>query len=380
MKSTKKAALLIILPLITFTVNGQTLEELKSEYSGLIDEQEATRTMLEKNYSIQDEIREQIAELDTRLSEAQIDIDNIDSKMMELLIKIDEAQKDYDEAAKKSEQQYKKASDRLRYIYESGGKESDLDVLLNCENISEYFLYKQYVTDILEYDSQLMEELKKTEELMKSKLDEITESQEAKSALENFRTQKEFEMTVLYEERNELLEEYRQDASLMEQELNESIEASNRVYEIIISMEENSDFVNAYTGGFLEWPVEGRYYVSSGYVGRMSPVGNGYEFHTGLDIPAPSGYEITAAEDGVVITAGWINGYGNTVIISHGGGLSTLYGHNSELLVSEGDKVERGEPIALCGSTGYATGCHCHFEVRVNGEHTDPWGYLKREQ
>ena len=162
MKSTKKAALLIILPLITFTVNGQTLEELKSEYSGLIDEQEATRTMLEKNYSIQDEIREQIAELDTRLSEAQIDIDNIDSKMMELLIKIDEAQKDYDEAAKKSEQQYKKASDRLRYIYESGGKESDLDVLLNCENISEYFLYKQYVTDILEYDSQLMEELKKT--------------------------------------------------------------------------------------------------------------------------------------------------------------------------------------------------------------------------
>lgn len=108
MKSTKKAVLLIILPLITFTVNGQTLEELKSEYSGLIDEQEATRTMLEKNYSIQDEIREQIAELDTRLSEAQIDIDNIDSKMMELLIKIDEAQKDYDEAAKRANSNIKK--------------------------------------------------------------------------------------------------------------------------------------------------------------------------------------------------------------------------------------------------------------------------------
>ena len=71
--------------------------------------------------------------------------------------------------------------------------------------------------------------------------------------------------------------------------------------------------------------------------------------------------------------------YGNTVIISHGGGLTTLYAHNSELLVKEGDTVKRGDEIALCGATGYATGNHCHFEVRINSEHTDPWEYLKKE-
>ena len=144
-------------------------------------------------------------------------------------------------------------------------------------------------------------------------------------------------------------------------------------------MEDNIDFVNTYTGGELEWPVTGRYYVSSDYVGRISPVGNGYEFHTGIDIPAPAGYEISAAEDGIVTTAGWINGYGNTVIINHGGGLSTLYGHNSEITVNQGDKIKRGDTVALCGSTGYATGSHCHFEVRISGEHTNPWEYLKRK-
>ena len=72
-----------------------------------------------------------------------------------------------------------------------------------------------------------------------------------------------------------------------------------------------------------------------------------------------------------------MNGYGYTVVINHGGGISTLYGHNSKLVVSEGETVSKGQVIAKAGSTGYSTGPHCHFEVRVNGSHTDPWKYLK---
>ncbi len=363
----------------TFTANGETLEEVKAEYDELIEKQESQMAMLEGIYYRQNRIKEQIAGLDKQLSNAQVDIDNIDNEMMELIVKINNAQNEYDKAKQKRQQQCDKASERLRYIYESGTDTDYFKILSECRTVSEYCIYKQYITDIMEYDAQLIDELRETEELMKTRLDEIKEGNRAKEVLEQFKSDKEIEMAAIYEERVKLLDEYRNDAEAMEEELNETTAASDRVYEILVNMENNIDFVNTYTGGRLEWPVEGRYYVSSGYVGRMSPVGNGYEFHTGIDIPAPSGYEISAAGDGIVITAGWINGYGNTVIISHGNGLTTLYGHNSELLVSEGATVNKGDAIALCGSTGYATGNHCHFEVRINGEHTDPWEYLKRE-
>lgn len=377
MKRYKITAAILSLTL-TFTVSGKELEEYKEEYEKLVYDEESRRTALKDNYSIQEDIKVEIADLDMRLSQAQIDIDETDGEIMEALLEIDEARKALEAAEEESRILFERASDRLRYLYED--EEMDFwDILTKCGSISKYSLYKQYIEDIMSYDARLMEEMEETEKRLEEELKRIEEKTEAKAALEKFRTAKEFEMAVLYEEKNRLLEEYRQDAGQAEEELRELEEAAGRVYDIIVNIEENKEFVDAYTGGELEWPVEGRYYVSSGYVGRVSPVGNGYEFHTGIDIPAPEGYEICAAEDGEVISAGWIKGYGNTVIIDHGGGVSTLYAHNSELAVQCGDKVERGQTVAYCGSTGYATGSHCHFEVRINGEHTDPWEYLKRE-
>lgn len=116
--------------------------------------------------------------------------------------------------------------------------------------------------------------------------------------------------------------------------------------------------------------------VTSGFGWRMHPV-LGYErFHSGIDIGADYGSTIYAAEQGLVIFAGWYGGYGNAVIIDHGGGITTLYGHTSELYVSEGQTVQRGQAIAAVGSTGLSTGPHLHFEVRREGEPTDPVAFL----
>lgn len=379
MKYAKTAVAAMAVLLITVNASGKTLDEFKDEYEQLVYDEETQRAMLEDNYSLQEEIKEEIADLDMRLSEAQIDIDRADKDLMEILLEIDEARKNLEAAQEESRLLLEQASDRLRYIYEN--EETDFwDILLKCENISDYSFYRQYTEDIMRYDAELMEELKEKEKELEEELERIEEKTEAKTALEKFKTEKEFEIAVMYEEKNRLLDEYRQNASDAEAELKELTEAADKVYDIIVNIEKNKEFVDTYTGGELEWPVEGRYYVSSGYVGRISPVGNGYEFHTGIDIPAPEGYEIHAAEGGEVINAGWIKGYGNTVIIDHGGGVSTLYAHNSDFAVEYGERVERGQIIAYCGSTGYATGSHCHFEVRINGEHTDPWEYLKREQ
>ena len=379
MKYAKTAVAAMAVLLITVNASGKTLDEFKDEYEQLVYDEETQRAMLEDNYSLQEEIKEEIADLDMRLSEAQIDIDRADKDLMEILLEIDEARKNLEAAQEESRLLLEQASDRLRYIYEN--EETDFwDILLKCENISDYSFYRQYTEDIMRYDAELIEELKEKEKELEEELERIEEKTEAKTALEKFKTEKEFEIAVMYEEKNRLLDEYRQNASDAEEELKELTEAADKVYDIIVNIEKNKEFVDTYTGGELEWPVDGRYYVSSGYVGRISPVGNGYEFHTGIDIPAPEGYEIHAAEGGEVINAGWIKGYGNTVIIDHGGGVSTLYAHNSDLAVEYGEMVERGQVIAYCGSTGYATGSHCHFEVRINGEHTDPWEYLKREQ
>ncbi len=103
------------------------------------------------------------------------------------------------------------------------------------------------------------------------------------------------------------------------------------------------------------------------------------KLHTGIDIGAPTGTNVIASNDGTVIFSGYNGGYGYTVIIDHGGQISTLYAHNSKLLVSKGDKVKRGQSISKIGSTGLTTGPNLHFEVRNNGKHTDPMSYLGKK-
>ena len=132
-------------------------------------------------------------------------------------------------------------------------------------------------------------------------------------------------------------------------------------------------------GGSLIWPLPSQYtYVSSEYGWRIHPIFGDQRFHSGIDIPAPGGTSIYAAADGKVIYHGWISGYGNTVMIDHGDSLVTLYAHQSSLgSFGVDDYVVAGDTIGYVGTTGNSTGNHLHFEVRVNGESTSPWNYLK---
>jgi murein DD-endopeptidase MepM/ murein hydrolase activator NlpD len=123
------------------------------------------------------------------------------------------------------------------------------------------------------------------------------------------------------------------------------------------------------TGGF-SWPVTGT--ITSPFGWRSNPFGGGPEFHQGLDIAAPSGTTVTAAASGTIIMAQWYGGYGNYILIDHGGGYSTGYGHLSAMYVSTGQSVQRGQAIGAVGSTGQSTGPHLHFEVRIAGKPVDP--------
>ncbi|MEX0657636.1 MAG: M23 family metallopeptidase, partial [Egibacteraceae bacterium] len=122
-------------------------------------------------------------------------------------------------------------------------------------------------------------------------------------------------------------------------------------------------------------PSDGRF--SSGYGMRRHPIYGTGRMHTGVDFGSPSGAPIYAATGGTVISAGWRGGYGLAVVVDHGNGVATLYAHSSQVLVSPGQRVGRGQVIARIGSTGQSTGPHLHFEVRVHGQHRDPMPYLR---
>ena len=137
------------------------------------------------------------------------------------------------------------------------------------------------------------------------------------------------------------------------------------------------DVNSEYVGGVFTWPVPSSHYITS-YAGyRMHPVYNVWKYHSGMDIAASYGADIVAMGDGKVILSQYYGGYGNCVMIDHGGGIVSLYGHASSLCVSVGQSVKKGQVIAKVGSTGTSTGNHLHVEVRENGAIVDPLNYLK---
>lgn len=126
----------------------------------------------------------------------------------------------------------------------------------------------------------------------------------------------------------------------------------------------------------MTWPVPGYTRISSKFGNRIHPISGQRKLHKGIDIPAPAGVPVVAANSGKVIMSKYSNGYGNFIAVDHGGGIVSYYAHNTERLVSVGDNVSKGQKIATIGTTGNSTGNHSHFEIKKNGEFVDPLGYL----
>lgn len=378
-------------------IQAKTLNQLKEEQKQLEQKKKTAEQQLEENKKQQSALSKEIDELNQNLSQAQADLNEVETQLEETSIRLDTAEKELVQATADKEKQFDAFSKRIRYIHENGSI-GYLNIVLNSRDFTDLLNRMEYVNEIMKYDEETLDRLKKSEELIDAKTKEIAKEKEAKESLVEQQRIKTAEFQGLLSQKQVKMEEYQKDAATLERIAKENETASNEVEKLIQKAEAEaaakarasasagssgssasssgggSNFT--YSGGKLGWPVPGRTYVSSGFVSRNSPVGRGYEFHTGLDIPAPYGYGIQAAEAGTVITAGWVNGYGNCVIISHGNGLTTLYGHNSSLVVSVGDTVSRGQVIAKCGATGYATGNHCHFEVRQNGKAVNPWNYV----
>lgn len=302
-----------------------------------------------------------IAELETSISEKT---DEINGK-----------QTDY-------EKKYELFKLRLRVTHEEG-QASYLEMLLGAEDIADFLSRVDRVGSMLEYDNKIMNTLKDE----KADLEEIRATLEIqKKEQETLKAQlaaDEADMQKKSEEAQARIDQLKSDIATSQayqaqnEKLREEFEAQLEAR--IKELEEEQKKKNSkYVGGTLQWPVPLDYTkVTSGFVWRTSPITGRRELHNGIDIPAPLGTSVYAANTGTVVIATWHYSYGNYIMIDHGGGIMTLYAHNSQLLVSVGDKVTKGQVIAKVGSTGDSTGNHCHFSVRKNGAFIDPMQYFK---
>lgn len=391
----KKLALCVMAIMLVFScgiptqVEAKTVKQLQNEKNQLNKKTNDAKKALEDAKNQKKTVEQEIAELDISLTAATDELDKVEANLAETTVKLANSEEQLKVATAARETQLKSFQKRIKFIHENGSI-GYLEVILESKSFNDFLTRMQYVNDIMNYDEKTLTELKANEALIDSKTKEIAADKVEIEALAVKQKEKTESLEKLKNQKTEVVKSYEKDAEKYEQLIASNEKASLNVERLIAEANAaarasaqnsgggGSTFV--YTGGKLNWPVPARSpspsSLSSGYVSRSRPIGRGSEFHTGYDIPAPYGSNIVAAEAGTVITAGWVNGYGNTVIINHGNGLSTLYGHNSKLVVSKGQAVTRGQVIAKCGSTGNSTGNHCHFEVRVNGKHTSPESYL----
>lgn len=342
-------------------------EELQNQINDASEQLEDVQEELSENL-------QQVQKLDERIATSEQELQELNNKIDELQASMDEVEAKLKIAEQNYEKQKELLDSRLIAIYESSDTQY-LDVILSSRSISEFLSNYFLITELASYETELLEEMQtKKEEIQKNK----TEIQKNKEELATIKTNQTKTAKVL-ENTKTVRQNFIAKLSEQEKEIQTQIDEYNTKFaeinaEILALAMEGID--TQYIGGELAWPVPGYTRISSEYGMRTHPITGVYKLHSGVDISAPMGANFIAANDGIVTKAGYNSAYGNMVIIDHGGGISTLYAHGSEILVQVGQIVKRGESVLKVGSTGYSTGPHAHFEVRINGVVTNPMPYI----
>lgn len=282
---------------------------------------------------------------------------------------------DYEAQITENDQKFRA---RLRAMDENNTA-TYIDILLSAESISDFFTKVETIKEISEHDQGIinnMIELKNGVVASKTEVETRRDEQlEAKSMVEK----KKAALNAKIAEKSNMIKKLEKDIEAYKRVEEEQERLENQLKASLqSSLSKSSSAVSPkYVNGAFSWPAPASYNITSPYGYRIHPVYKTKKFHSGIDIGAGYGTAVVAANGGTVTMAGWNGGYGNCIVIDHGGGLATLYGHMSSISVSKGASVSKGQQIGKVGSTGVSTGPHLHFEALKNGSTTDPMAYFK---
>lgn len=263
---------------------------------------------------------------------------------------------------------------RLRVMY-MNGTVGYLEVVLDSASIEDMLGRIDMIKRIYKHDVDLLKYLKEQRDYIKQEKKNLeAQKGELQTLVSNTRVKKDH-LNVSRGNVERLKADLLKNRKLLDKEENNLNELAKKI-EVMI---ERKQTAAKYVGGEMMWPAPGRYTITSPFGNRIHPILKTKKLHTGIDIRSSMGESVLAAQDGKVMHANWLGGYGRVVMIDHGGGIVTLYAHNSKLTVESGDKVKKGQVIAKSGNSGVSTGPHIHFEVRKNKKYVNPMDYVKKK-
>ena len=393
MKKVKKTAFLAAFALILAAIPASSSYVSATSISEAEDEREETEGNKEEAEGVLDSLESSVASLQSDIEDLDRQVSDIQSQITEKQAEADALNEEIEitntklaEAQVEEENQYAAMMKRIQYLYENDDVEY-IDTLLSSASFTDMLNKSEYVEQISKYDQdqltnliQVRTEIEEYEATLESDLREVEavqadlETQEAD--LNDVIEQKETRMAEYeadIEAQEALIAQYEADL----EEIDERIAKLQAAAAASQSSSSSSSSTTYYaTSGEFAWPVPGYSSISSYFGLRTSPTAGASSNHRGIDIPCPTGTDIIASASGTVTIAQYNSSCGNYIVINHGNGVSTVYMHNSQLLVSVGETVSQGQVIAKAGSTGVSTGSHCHFGIMINGTYVNPLGYV----
>ena len=366
--------ILIITCSLCICVHAQDLTELQEKSSQLTQAIDESNNRLQ---AVQDELStnmQELQDLDNKIAQSQEELNTINTDIDDLMKQINENEYKLKKTQTEFDRIQKLLDARIIKMYETP-KFEFLQVILASKSVTEFLSTYYAMKELAEYDKELLDTVKKqkadietTKKILTEKKKQVVTSKQTQQkkaqVLANTKTMRQYYISKLSTEEQKLqakIDEYNEQVETIEAEI--KLMALNSI---------SADYI----GGALTWPIPGYTTITSEYGMRVHPITGAYKLHTGTDIGAPMGADFVAMAKGVVTKASMTPAYGNMVIIDHGGGVQTLYAHGSEILVQVGQEVEAGTPVLKVGSTGYSTGPHAHFEIRINGQPVNPMDYL----
>ena len=386
-------ALAAVLAVIPVQAAGKgDIDCAKDKISSLEEEKKKTEETIQELEKLKADTESYVKELDGELARLDDELSSLDSRITDKEADIEETKAQLEEAKKTEEEQYASMKLRIKYMYEKGDT-SYLDLLLESGSMSEMLNRAEYIQQISSYDRKKLTEYGEIKEKIADDEEKLEAEHEELLTLQEQTKAKQDSVEKLVGEKSRELQKYQNQIAANESQLasyQADIEAQeNRIQQIEAELkrqeeearkkaqEKGEEYKTVSIGNIsFIWPCPSSSRITSGFGGRSSPTEGASSNHKGIDIGASSGSDIVAAADGTVTISTYSYSAGNYIMINHGGGVSTVYMHCSKLLVSVGETVKKGQVIAKVGSTGYSTGPHLHFGVRVNGAYVNPSQYV----
>ena len=366
--------ILVIVSLAMQVFANEALDELQLQKNGIEEGIINFNTQVEFIGNELSEIVLEIAELNQKILDKEMEIETLEAQEKELMKNIDKTERELEELTQKYENQKTLSEKRLVAMYEMKNT-TYLDLLLNSSGISEFLSRCFLISEIASMDLELLDTVKNERENINNLRIGLEVKKEILIANKGAREKATIALSNMIILKNNRIQDLSEEEYRLQQEI-EEYQQQLKDIEVEIRLLAIASVSEQYVGGVMAWPVPGYTRITSMFGMRTHPITGVYKLHTGVDIGAPVGVDFVSANDGVVIKAGFNLAYGNMVIIDHGGGITTLYAHGLEILVEEGDIVFQGAPVLKIGSTGYSTGPHAHFEIRINGEYVEPLDYI----